>query len=486
MTPLHEAVGFGTDEAVHKWLLKSENDQKNFLGQTPLHFAAAQGRHLDLLIAYGHNLDAVDYHGNTPLMYAVAMNQAESVMLLIDSGANPGIHENNNRRLFMHYAASRGHWCLLLDIIDHIKETIGEKLTNPWAEKATIIFHLSYSRSRREENVSLGDFLSRCSKADFTFLMRPDQGGTQTLLHKCKSVEDIEELIFAGFKNIDQRNSLGQTALMCAISEQVSAAVVSKLIQAGADVNLKDEQGRTVLQYAFQNIGISFHYEPSEGIRILSILLRQGVELYPKEKCRCPCSPDGFAPGIELNTNSDFSHWWGPPEAPIWWLEWITQIYETRGEDDARATLLALIRRLKHRHLDVSHVYCPMNLERDFFWDTLWSMADMPRISEEDINDILEEESEFIESLEKEMKLVSSFDYHTLINELILCFKIALDDLKRRHESQAKAIRRTQSPQPEREVSTHVWSISCTAANVLEGVQNRPEERPFYSCHRGQ
>jgi ankyrin repeat protein len=178
MTPLHEAVGFGTDEAVHKWLLKSENDQKNFLGQTPLHFAAAQGRHLDLLIAYGHNLDAVDYHGNTPLMYAVAMNQAESVMLLIDSGANPGIHENNNRRLFMHYAASRGHWRLLLDIIDHIKETIGEKLTNPWAEKATIIFHLSYSRSRREENVSLGDFLSRCSKADFTFLMRPDQGGT--------------------------------------------------------------------------------------------------------------------------------------------------------------------------------------------------------------------------------------------------------------------------------------------------------------------
>jgi SPX domain protein involved in polyphosphate accumulation len=127
-----------------------------------------------------------------------------------------------------------------------------------------------------------------------------------------------------------------------------------------------------------------------------------------------------------------------------------------------------------------------MNLERDFFWDTLRSMADMPRISEEDINDILEEESEFIESLEKEMKLVSSFDYHTLINELILCFKIALDDLKRRRESQAKAIRRTQSPQPEREVSTHVWSISCTAANVLEGVQNRPEERPFYSCHRGQ
>ncbi|CAH0028903.1 unnamed protein product [Clonostachys rhizophaga] len=430
---------------------KIRTRSKNFLGQTPLHFAAAQGRHLDSLIAYGHNLDTVDYHGNTPLMYVTAMNQTESVMLLIDSGANPGIRENNYRRLFMDYAASRGHWRLLLDILDHIKEIIGETLTTPWAEKATVIFHLSYSRSRRKENVSLGDFLSRCSGADFTFLMRPDQGGTQTLLHKCKSVEDIEELIFAEFKNIDQRNSLGQTALMCAISEQVSAAVVSKLIQAGADVNLKDEQGCTVLQYALRNIGFSFHYEPSEGTEILSILLRQGVQLYPKEKCRCPCSPDGFAPDIELNTNSDFSHWWGPPEAPIWWLGWFTQIYETRGEGDARTTLLALLRRFKHKHQDVSHVHCPMSLDRDFFWDNLRSMADVPRISEEDIDDILGEESEFIESLEKEMTLVSNFDYHTLINELILCFKIALDDVKGRRESQAKAMRRTQPTKPERE-----------------------------------
>ncbi|CAI6092185.1 unnamed protein product [Clonostachys chloroleuca] len=452
MTPLHEAVVFGTDEAVHKWLLKSEKDQKNFLGQTPIHFAAAQGRHLDSLIAYGHNLDAVDYHGNTPLMYATAMNQAKSVMLLLDSGANPGIRENNYHRLFMDYAASRGHWRLLLDIIDHIKAMIGEKLANPWAEKATIRFHLSYSISCREENVSLGDFLSRCSNANFTFSMRSDQGGTQTLLHKCKSVEDIEELISAGFKNIDQRNSLGQTALMCAISRQVSAAVISKLIQAGADVNLKDEKGCTVLQYALRNIGFSLRHKPSESMEILSILLRQGVELYPREKCRCPCSPDGFAPDIELDTNSDFSDWWGPPEAPIWWLEWITQIYETRGEDDARTTLLALLRRFKHKHQDVSHVHCPMSLERDFFWDNFKSMADVPQISEEDIDDILEEESDFIESLEKEMTLVSNFEYHALMNELILCFKIAVDGVKRNCEAQAKAMRRTQSPKPEREV----------------------------------
>ncbi|CAG9985666.1 unnamed protein product [Clonostachys byssicola] len=442
MSPLHEAVLFGTDETVQKWLLKSEHDQKNFLGQTPLHFAAAQGRHLDSLIAYGHNLDAVDYHGNTPLMYATAMNQTESVMILIDSGANPGIRENNYRRLFIDYAASRGHWRLLLDIIDHIRAIVGQELTNPWAEKATVTFHLSYLKSRVDGTVSLGDFLSRCSNADFTFLMRPDQGGTQTLLHNCKSVEDIEELISAGFKNIDQRNSLGQTALMCAISEQVSAAVVLKLIQAGADVNLKDEKGCAVLQYALRNVSFSFHYHPNEGMEILSILLRQGAELYPKQNCRCPCSPDGLAPDIELNTDSDFTHFWGPPEAPIWWLEWITQIYETRGEDDARTTLLAIIRRLKHKQQDVSHVCCPMSLKRGFFWDHLKSMADVLQISEEDIDDILEEESEFIESLEEEIRLVSNFDYHTLMNELILCLKTAIDGVKRKRDAQAKAVLR--------------------------------------------
>ncbi|CAH0043392.1 unnamed protein product [Clonostachys solani] len=451
MTPLHEAVVFGTEETVQKWLLKSENDQKNFLGQTPLHFAAAQGRHLDSLIAYGHDLDAVDYHGNTPLMYAAAMNQAESAMLLIDSGANPGLRENNHRRLFTDYAASRGHWRLLLDIVDHIKEVAGETHSTPWAEKATVLFHLSYAISRLEGNISLGDFLSRCPNADFTFLMRLGEGGAQTLLHNCKSVEDIEELISAGFKNIDQRNSLGQTALMCAISARVSVPLVSKLIQAGADVNLKDEKGCTVLQYALRNIDSSAQSKTSRGMEILGILLRQGVELYPREKCRCPCSPDGFAPDIELNTNSDFGRVWGPSEAPIWWLEWITQIYEIRGEDDARTTLLALLRRFKHKHQDVSHVYCPMSLETDFFWDNLRSMADVPRISEEDIDDILEEESEFIESLEEEMRLVSNFDHQSLINEFILCFKIALDDGKRKRESQAKAIRRMQPPKPERQ-----------------------------------
>ncbi len=77
MTPLHEAVLLDSPELVNKWILRSEKDEKNFPGQTPMHLATSNVKHLLPLIYAGHDLDIADSHGITPLMYAAATNQEE-------------------------------------------------------------------------------------------------------------------------------------------------------------------------------------------------------------------------------------------------------------------------------------------------------------------------------------------------------------------------------------------------------------------------
>ncbi|KAI8166428.1 26S proteasome non-ATPase regulatory subunit 10 [Colletotrichum sp. SAR 10_70] len=104
MTPLHEAVLFGSPQSVKTWIERSKRDEKNFLGQTPLHLAVYKAEHLTALLESGHDVNAVDNYGITPLMYAAATDQEEALYILINAHADLQAVDSRYHRTFFDYA----------------------------------------------------------------------------------------------------------------------------------------------------------------------------------------------------------------------------------------------------------------------------------------------------------------------------------------------------------------------------------------------
>jgi ankyrin repeat protein len=169
MTPLHEAVLLGSLECVNEWILRSDKNERNFLGQTPIHLATSNYRHLLALIKAGHDLDAADNYGITPLMYAAAANQEECLVALLEAGANPTLQDTRYKRYFMQYAAVRGHWKLILRTISWMEAATKKEIAESWAQKAVLLYCVRYPNYFRERDVSLLQLLVKCGSVNFTF-----------------------------------------------------------------------------------------------------------------------------------------------------------------------------------------------------------------------------------------------------------------------------------------------------------------------------
>ena len=63
---------------------------------------------VDFIVQNSLSLDKQSREGNTPLHYCVIQNQPESMRLLLRSGANPSV-ENNNGKSPLSIAKERNH-----------------------------------------------------------------------------------------------------------------------------------------------------------------------------------------------------------------------------------------------------------------------------------------------------------------------------------------------------------------------------------------
>ncbi|KAL3444407.1 hypothetical protein BJX65DRAFT_174013 [Aspergillus insuetus] len=81
LTPLHEGVIENSISTITSWstLVTAHRNEANFLGQTPLHLAGSNVGIARVLIQPGHDVDAVDLYGRTPLMYAAALGCTDTV-----------------------------------------------------------------------------------------------------------------------------------------------------------------------------------------------------------------------------------------------------------------------------------------------------------------------------------------------------------------------------------------------------------------------
>ena len=102
MTGLHLAWAQGDLKGAQVFLENGADvEAKDNVERTPLHFAAANGRNIDLiveLISKGATVDAQSLGGDTPLMKAIMFDNVDAVVALLEKGASKTLmnaHERN-------------------------------------------------------------------------------------------------------------------------------------------------------------------------------------------------------------------------------------------------------------------------------------------------------------------------------------------------------------------------------------------------------
>ncbi|KAF8855102.1 hypothetical protein BDZ45DRAFT_805312 [Acephala macrosclerotiorum] len=420
MAPLHEAVLLGSLESVNEWIPRSDKNERNFLGQTPIHLAISNLKHLLALVNAGHDLDAADNYGITPLMYAAAANLEECLIVLLEAGANPILRDTRYKRTFVEYAAVRGHWNLILKSLCWVETVSGKEIAEKWAQYATILYYVVYPDYSAEREVSFQQLLAKCGSVNFTFDHCDKELQNNSLLHYVRSVKDVEVLLEHGFMLVNHANSAGQHALISAAVGRCKPDVVRRLLSAGVEINLRDNLHHTTLYYVLDKLQTAHEDTICAIMDTVRILLANGADALFRDSCRCPCSPNGCLPSTVLKYSAceDFFS----TRVPVWSLEWLSLVLEHRGTGEAKTILLSFIRKAKFDEMDMTHVCCSRNRDR-FFPELLQKRL----ISDEDIDEILDEESEFIEILENEMALSSAKVYETLLDDWILQIKASLE-----------------------------------------------------------
>jgi ankyrin repeat protein len=128
-TTFQDAAGAG-DLAKVQALLKDHPtlvSGKDYNGETPLHYAARNGRKdvAQLLLASKADLNARDNSARTPLHYAASLGQKDVVKLLLTSQAEVNAKDNQGDTP-LHAAAVKGQ----IDVVELLREHGGEPLSD--------------------------------------------------------------------------------------------------------------------------------------------------------------------------------------------------------------------------------------------------------------------------------------------------------------------------------------------------------------------
>lgn len=245
--------------------------------QTPLIFAVCQGtiRIAEKLIKAGANVNAIDFYGNTALVYALNKQDCVIANILIDAGANPDLYgkdsplylsiKNYNfdmaRKMLKRGAnANTRGYSPLLEAIKKDKPELVELLMKNGAnpnDGNCMVQALKFRNPNRRVIVCMlfgaNDInVNDTDKDGVTQLMLAAEGGLDYA---------VEEFIRRGADvnavNFDGENALHRSFNLC---------VAEKLLEAGADPNKKDNNGMTPIDYSIISGNKEMYHLLSRGV----------------------------------------------------------------------------------------------------------------------------------------------------------------------------------------------------------------------------
>jgi ankyrin repeat protein len=339
----------------------------NWLGQTAIHAAVLRPRLLSMLLDISSDFDSHDIEGNSPLVYAAAYGCLESVMLLLRAGANP---LKDQHLKFLEYAMRWDRWDVMTEAIKllrankvyshgFLQSEMNHLITNPWS--AGVI----HAQPRRFKSLlKLG--------ADRHAMVRRDQNEV-TLLHVSSSRVSAIALFEAGFKNIDHLDSQGYTPLMKAIWRR-RYDVCDEILAQGCNINIQNGKGRSALHTAYTTM--MFRSSPgvdqtsgeipsislrtySDDLAFIAKLLQYNADIWMPDNCRCPCSPGGCPPFLQLPRDQTSVYFSGTEGLGyLWVLEWLLMLEELRGKAEAQRVLQYFTRVREFELVSMTHVCC--------------------------------------------------------------------------------------------------------------------------------
>lgn len=234
---------------------------------------------IERLLELGASMEEQDtIYGATPLLNACMGGHINAINLLIEYGANMNALDNAGRSAFM-IAAS---------ITDNQKrENILELLQEHGAQNQINMLDQDGRTSLMLAMHKMNPYLVRYLLQKNALCNLQDASGRTVLTYYLYAVEDgdwyrsdvkaaeAKEILKLLIKNnapIDQRNAQGQTPLVQAVTSIYAFRsgvqhFIKTLLDAGADINSQDNQGKTALDYALASgedslIKLLLQYKP--------------------------------------------------------------------------------------------------------------------------------------------------------------------------------------------------------------------------------
>ena len=236
---------------------------QNVLGQTVLHEAVRLGNLplAALLLKNGAAVNAVDAQGNTPLHNLVLYDSVDMGELLLAAGADKEAR-NRDGRTVLHEAVRRGlvkagTWLLQKGANPSTRDNQGrtplfDAVQAPSPAFVQVLLQAGAAVNARDDSGSTVLHLSASLPPAMTAQLlaagadpfAENASGVTPAVVALKASPDVWRVFFNA-KTVNAQNNQGNTALHLAAQSGVSPAAVQYLISLGADLRIRDKDGKT-------------------------------------------------------------------------------------------------------------------------------------------------------------------------------------------------------------------------------------------------